>query len=45
MGDATYQIAMANPDSQYVGIEVHKPGVGRLLHQIDQNGIEESADH
>ncbi len=39
MGDATYQIAMDNPDKEYIGIEVHKPGVGKLLYRIEENGI------
>ena len=34
MGDATWQIAKANPDVNYLGIEVHRPGVGKLLHEI-----------
>lgn len=34
MGDATAQIALANPDVNYIGIEVHTPGVGKLLSQI-----------
>lgn len=39
MGDATYQIAMENPDKDYIGIEVYKPGIGKLLDRIEQNGI------
>lgn len=34
MGDATAEIAKANPDVNYIGIEVHTPGVGKLLSQI-----------
>lgn len=34
MGDATAQIAKANPNINYLGIEVHKPGVGKLLGEI-----------
>lgn len=34
MGDATWQIAKQNPDINYIGIEVHTPGVGKLLSQI-----------
>ena len=30
MGLATAQIAEANPQKNYLGIEVHRPGVGRL---------------
>ena len=39
MGDATYKIAMENPDRDYLGIEVYKPGIGKLLDQIEQNDI------
>ena len=31
MGDATAALAQANPDINYLGVEVHKPGVGKLL--------------
>ncbi len=39
MGDATWQIAKENPDKGYIGIEVHTPGVGRLLHQMKSNDV------
>ncbi len=35
MGDATWQIARDNSDNGYIGIEVHTPGVGKLLHQMN----------
>ena len=35
MGETTAAIAAANPGSDYIGIEVHTPGVGSLLKQID----------
>ena len=31
MGDATAAIAAAHPENDYLGIEVHSPGVGSLL--------------
>lgn len=34
MGHATAQIAAENPEINYVGLEVHKPGIGRLLGEI-----------
>lgn len=38
MGKATAIIASENPDINYLGIEVHKPGVGKLLGEIrDRN--------
>lgn len=35
MGDSTATIAAANPDIDYLGIEVHGPGVGNLLRLIE----------
>jgi tRNA (guanine-N7-)-methyltransferase len=40
MGDATAHIASAHPDRDFIGIEVHGPGVGRLLNRIDAMGLE-----
>lgn len=34
MGQATWQIAMANPEKNYICFEVHSPGVGKLLSEI-----------
>ena len=34
MGDSLVQMAKADPAAQFVGIEVHRPGVGRLLSQL-----------
>jgi len=39
MGDATAQIAAANPDINYLGIEVHRPGVGKLLGEIKRRDL------
>lgn len=39
MGETTVAIAAANPDTDYIGIEVHTPGVGSLLKQIDEAGL------
>lgn len=35
MGDSTAAIAKANPEIDYLGIEVHGPGVGNLLRLIE----------
>ncbi len=35
MGETTVAIAAAHPGTDYIGIEVHTPGVGSLLKQID----------
>lgn len=34
-GDSLWQMAMAQPDKNYIGIEVHRPGVGHLLHLVE----------
>ena len=39
-GDSLAQMAAADPHSLYIGIEVHRPGVGRLLKTLDERGIE-----
>lgn len=39
MGTATWQIAKNNPQNEYLGIEVHGPGVGTLLMSIVQNEV------
>lgn len=39
MGDATAEIAQANPDINYLGIEVHRPGVGKLLNEIKKRDL------
>jgi tRNA (guanine-N7-)-methyltransferase len=36
MGDATAAIAAARPDTDFLGIEVHPPGVGALLRRIGE---------
>ena len=40
MGTATAEIAHKNPDTDFIGIEVHKPGVGRLLMYIEELSLE-----
>jgi tRNA (guanine-N7-)-methyltransferase len=38
-GDALISMASNDPDSFYVGIEVHEPGIGRCLNLIQQQGL------
>lgn len=38
-GDATWQMARAHPEENYLGVEVHKPGVGHLLLKIEEHGL------
>lgn len=39
MGCATAQIAQDNPGVHYLGIEVHRPGIGRLLWEIERRHL------
>jgi tRNA (guanine-N7-)-methyltransferase len=39
MGAATAEIAAARTDTDFLGIEVHTPGVGALLKLIDERGL------
>jgi tRNA (guanine-N7-)-methyltransferase len=39
MGQATAQIAAARPHDDFLGIEVHEPGVGALLQRIAQEQL------
>jgi tRNA (guanine-N7-)-methyltransferase len=38
-GDSFAEMAEANPQFNYLGIEVHKPGVGRLMLLLEQKGL------
>lgn len=39
-GDATWQMAKQNPAENFIGVEVHKPGVGHLLLQLEKLAID-----
>jgi tRNA (guanine-N7-)-methyltransferase len=39
MGDATATIAQTLPGTDFLGVEVHTPGVGAMLKHIDERGI------
>ena len=39
MGAATARIAQEHGDINYLGIEVHRPGIGRLLGEIYRNDL------
>jgi len=40
MGQATAAIAAARPDLDFIGVEVHQPGVGALLREIGTSGLD-----
>lgn len=39
MGDATAQVAASQPQTDFIGVEVHTPGVGALLKRIGEQGL------
>jgi len=39
-GESTWRMASGEPDADFIGLEVHPPGVGRLLQCLDEHGIE-----
>ena len=40
MGQSLVAMAAAAPDSNFIGIEVHSPGVGKLLHSMQEQGVD-----
>ena len=40
MGQSLVAMAAAAPEVNYLGVEVHRPGVGRLLHSMAAEGVE-----
>lgn len=39
MGDALLELARTHPENDYLGVEVHLPGVGQLLLRLRERGI------
>ncbi|MDP3083223.1 MAG: tRNA (guanosine(46)-N7)-methyltransferase TrmB [Rubrivivax sp.] len=39
MGDATAQVAADQPGTDFIGVEVHEPGVGALLKRIGERAL------
>lgn len=39
-GESTWQMAQCEPEKNFIGIEVHEPGVGHLLMALEEHGIE-----
>jgi tRNA (guanine-N7-)-methyltransferase len=39
-GDSTWQMAQNEPEKNFIGIEVHEPGVGHLLMALEEHDIE-----
>ena len=39
-GDSLFEMARQAPEKDFIGVEVHTPGVGRLLHHILEAGAE-----
>lgn len=39
MGEGLAEMAAAHPENDYLGVEVHTPGVGALLKQVGERGL------
>lgn len=39
MGDSLIKMAKGNPDQDFIGVDVHPPGIGTLLRQIKENQL------
>ncbi len=39
-GETLVKTALQNPDTNYIGIEVHRPGVGRVLNKIKEHNLQ-----
>lgn len=39
MGQSLIEMAMAEPEKNFIGVEVHKPGVGKVLQLLDEHNI------
>lgn len=40
MGASLVEMAKAAPDKDFIGIEVHRPGVGKLLHTMTEQSVD-----
>ncbi len=39
MGQSLIEMAIDNPENNYIGIEVHRPGIGQLLQEVFAHGL------
>ncbi len=39
MGETTAEVARAHPETDFIAVEVHGPGVGSLLRRIDESAL------
>lgn len=39
-GEATWRTAEAHPEQDFIGVEVHRPGIGRLLLALAHHGLD-----
>ena len=40
MGQSLAAMAQQSPEHQFIGVEVHRPGVGKLFHTLEAEGID-----
>jgi len=38
-GESTWQMAQSSPEENFLGVEVHRPGVGHLLLELEKHGL------
>ena len=38
-GDATWRMALASPGENFLGVEVHRPGIGHLLLKLEEHRL------
>ena len=38
-GESLAEMAATHPERDYLGVEVHRPGIGRLLHLVTEQGL------
>jgi len=39
MGEATIAVAQNSPDTGFIAVDVHQPGIGKLLARIEESGL------
>ncbi|HEX7404756.1 MAG TPA: tRNA (guanosine(46)-N7)-methyltransferase TrmB [Candidatus Nanopelagicaceae bacterium] len=40
MGEATIAVAKNSPDTGFIAVDVHQPGIGKLLAEIEESGVQ-----
>jgi tRNA (guanine-N7-)-methyltransferase len=40
MGQSLIEMALAQPENNFIGIEVHRPGIGQILHELMRHDLQ-----